>query len=143
VKLQPLFEDRPFPLQLIGAIVVPVIFGIVTGMALGWNGVVYWILIGPLAILGGLIAGTEHNGPGEGFIRGLLGGLVYGSFVLIGFEIVNTDAKAYLGDPQVGLVFVTTLVGGLLGALGGAYRGKLERDQGPPGARPPTASAAP
>ena len=45
----------------------------------------------------------EHSGGDEGFVRGLLGGLVYGSFVLIGFEIVNTEAKAYLGEPQVGL----------------------------------------
>ena len=72
-------------------------------------------------------------------MRGLLGGLVFGSFVLLGFEIVNTEAKAYLGEPQVGLVFATTLIGGVLGALGGAYRVKLERDQA---AGPPTASAA-
>jgi hypothetical protein len=35
MKLPPLFEDRPFALQLLGAIVVPVIFGIITGFALG------------------------------------------------------------------------------------------------------------
>jgi hypothetical protein len=141
MKLQPLFEHRPFALQLIGAIVVPVIFGIVTGLALGWNGVVYWILVGPLAMIGGFLGGTEHDGADEGFVRGLLGGLVYGSFVLIGFEIVNTEAKAYLGHPQVGLVFATTLIGGLLGALGGGYRARLERDQA--SGAPPTASAAP
>ena len=104
MKLPPLFEDRPFVVQLVGAIVVPVVFGIVTGLALGWNGIVYWILVGPLAIIGGFLGGMEHSGADEGFVRGLLGGLVYGSFVLIGFEIVNTEAKAYLGEPQVGLV---------------------------------------
>jgi hypothetical protein len=129
MKLQPLFEDRPFALQLIGGIVVPVIFGIVTGLALGWNGVVYWILVGPLAMIGGFLGGTEHSGADEGFVRGLIGGLVYGSFVLIGFEIMDTEPKAYLGEPQVGLVFATTLVGGILGVLGGAYRAKLEREQ--------------
>jgi hypothetical protein len=141
MKLPPLFEDRPFVVQLIGAIVVPVVFGIVTGFALGWNGVVYWILVGPLAIIGGFLGGMEHYGAEQGLARGLLGGLVYGSFVLIGFEIVNTEAKAYLGDPQVGLVFATTLIGGVLGALGGGYRARLERGRaaGPP----PTASAAP
>jgi hypothetical protein len=141
MKLPPLFEHRPFVVQLVGAIVVPVVFGIVTGLALGWNGIVYWILVGPLAIIGGFLGGMEHSGADEGFVRGLLGGLVYGSFVLIGFEIVNTEAKAYLGEPQVGLVFATTLIGGVLGALGGAYRAKVERDQA--GGAPPTASAAP
>jgi hypothetical protein len=129
MKLPPLFEDRPVAAQLIGGILVPVVFGIVTGLALGWNGVVYWILVGPLAILGGFLGGMEHDGRDDGFVRGLIGGLVFGSFVLIGFEIANTEAKAYLGEPQVGLVFVTTFVGGILGALGGAYRGKLEREQ--------------
>jgi hypothetical protein len=105
------------------------VFGIITGLALGWNGVVYWILVGPLAIIGGFLGGMEHDGGDDGFVRGLIGGLVFGSFVLIGFEIANTEAKAYLGEPQVGLVFVTTFVGGILGALGGAYRGRLERDQ--------------
>jgi hypothetical protein len=143
MKLQPLFEDRPFALQLIGAIVVPVVFGIVTGLALGWNGILYWILVGPLAVIGGFLGGTEHLGSGEGFVRGLLGGLVYGSFVLIGFEIANTEAKAYLSHPQVGLVYATTLIGGVLGALGGAVRAKLERDPRLPRARPPTASAGP
>jgi hypothetical protein len=129
MKLQPLFEDRPFALQLIGGIVVPVIFGLITGLALGWNGVVYWILVGPLALAGGFLGGMEHDGADDGFVRGLLGGLVFGSFVLLGFEITNTEPKAYLGEPQVGLVFVTTLVGGILGALGGAYRARLEREQ--------------
>jgi hypothetical protein len=129
MKLQPLFEDRPVALQLIGGIVVPVVFGIITGLALGWNGVVYWILVGPLALIGGFLGGTEHDGAGDGCVRGLVGGLVYGSFVLIGFEIMNTDAKAYLGHPQVGLVFATTFIGGVLGALGGAVRARLEREQ--------------
>jgi hypothetical protein len=129
MKLQPLFEDRPVALQLIGGIVVPVAFGIVTGLALGWNGVVYWILVGPLALIGGFLGGTEHDGADEGFVRGLIGGLVYGSFVLLGFEIMDTEPKAYLGEPQVGLVFATTFIGGILGALGGAVRAKLEREQ--------------
>jgi hypothetical protein len=129
MKLQPLFEDRPVALQLIGGIVVPVVFGLVTGLALGWNGVVYWVLVGPLALAGGFLGGMEHDGADDGFVRGLIGGLVFGSFVLLGFEITNNEPKAYLGEPQVGLVFVTTFVGGILGALGGAYRAKLEHEQ--------------
>ena len=114
-------------MQLVGGILVPVIFGILTGLALGWNGVVYWVLVGPLALIGGFLGGIEHPSTDEGFLRGLIGGLVYGSFVLIGFEIVNTEAKAYLGEPQVGLVFATTIIGAILGALGGYYRSRLDR----------------
>ncbi len=127
MALPPHFQDRPFSVQLLGGIVVPIVFGIVTGLALGWNGVVYWILVGPLALTGGFLGGMEHSTADEGFLRGLIGGLVYGSFVLIGFEIANTDAKAYLGEPQVGLVFGTTVIGGVVGALGGHYRMRLNR----------------
>ena len=136
MKLLPPFEERSFAEQVVAAIVVPMVFGIITGLALGWNGIVYWILIGPLAVAGGFLGGLDHRGADDGFIRGLISGLVYGSFTLIGFEIANTDAKAYLGEPQAGLVFVTTFVGAILGALGGWYRPRLER-------RPPPAGRAP
>ena len=69
----------------------------------------------------------DHRGGDDGFVRGLISGLVYGSFTLIGFEIVDTEAKAYLGEPQVGLVFAATLIGGILGAIGGWYRLRVER----------------
>ena len=98
--------------QIIGGVVVPMVFGLLTGFALGWNAVLYYVLVGPLAIGGGFIGGMEHRSADEGFVRGAIGGLVYGSFVLLGLEILNTEPEAYLGDPQVGLVFVTTIVGG-------------------------------
>ena len=74
------------------------------------------MLAGPIAIGGGFLGGMEHRGADEGFVRGAIGGLVFGSFILLGFEMLNTEPKAYLGDPQVGLVFATTLFGCILGA---------------------------
>ena len=123
----PLFEDRPVALQIVGGIVVPMIFGLVTGFALAWNEVAYLVLVGPIGILGGLLAGTEHRGADEGFVRGLIGGLVFSSFILLGLEILNEAPTADLPDPQAGLVFFITLVSGGLGALGGGYRARLER----------------
>jgi hypothetical protein len=128
MPLPPAFEDRTPVEQIIGAIVVTLIFGLVTGLALGWNEIVYYILVGPIALLGGFVGGMEHRGGEEGFLRGAVGGLVYGSFILLGLEILNTEPKAYLGEPHVGLVFVTTIVGAILGALGGSYRARRERE---------------
>jgi hypothetical protein len=127
VKLPQPFDERPFALQVAGGIVVPMAFGLITGFALGGNEIVYYILAVPLAIAGGFLGGIEHRGADEGLVRGAIGGLVFGSFVLLGLEIVNTEPKAYLGDPQAGLVFVTTLGGAILGALGGSWRGRQER----------------
>jgi hypothetical protein len=127
VEQIPLFEDRPVAVQIVGGIVVPMLFGLVTGFALAWNEVVYLILVGPVAIAGGLLAGTEHSGADQGFMRGLIGGLVFSSFILLGLEIMNDEPTAEIPDPQVGLVFFITLVSGVLGALGGGYRARLER----------------
>jgi hypothetical protein len=127
VKLPQPFDERPFALQVAGGIVVPMVFGLITGFALGWNEIVYYILAVPLAIAGGFLGGIEHRAADDGLVRGAIGGLVFGSFVLLGLEIVNTEPKAYLGDPQAGLVFVTTLGGAILGALGGSWRGRQER----------------
>ena len=63
-----------------------------------------------------------------GAVRGALGGLVFGSFILLGLEILNNEPEAYLGEPQVGLVFVTTIAGSILGAAGAAYRVRRERE---------------
>ena len=126
MHLPPLFEDRPFWLQLLGLVVVPLIFGVLSGFALGWSEVLYLIMVGPIALIGGFLGGIEHRGFEDGFIRGLLGGLVYGSFILLGHKIAGTDPKAELPDPQVGLVILTTVVGGILGGLGGRFRARRE-----------------
>jgi hypothetical protein len=127
MKLPPLFDERPFWLQVAGGIVVPMVFGMVTGFVLSWHEILYYVLAGPVAIVGGFLGGIEHRGADDALVRGAIGGLVFGSFILIGLEIMNIEPKAHLGDPQAGLVFVTTLGGAILGAAGGAWRGRQER----------------
>ena len=126
MHLPPVFEERPFALQLLGLVVIPVIFGLLTGFALGWSEVLYLIMVGPIALLGGFLGGIEHRGWEDGFVRGLVGGLVYGSFILLGHKIAGTEAKAELADPQVVLVILTTVIGGILGGLGGRFRARRE-----------------
>jgi hypothetical protein len=127
VTLPPTFDERPFWLQVLGGIVVPVVFGLVSGFALGWSELVYYVLVGPIAIAGGFLAGAEHRSVEEAVLRGAIGGLVFGSFILIGHEIANNEPKAHLPDPQAGLAFVTTLGGAILGGLGAYWRTRRER----------------
>jgi hypothetical protein len=127
MKLPPPFDERPFWLQVVGGIVVPMVFGIFTGFVLTWHEILYYVLAGPIAIAGGFLAGVEHRGADDGVVRGAIGGLVFGSFILIGLEIMNDEPKAEIPHPQVGLVVFITLVSGGLGALGGGYRARLER----------------
>jgi hypothetical protein len=134
VKLPPPFDERPFWLQVLGGIVVPVVFGLLCGVALGWNEIVYYVMVGPLAIAGGFLGGIEHRNVDDGVLRGAIGGLVFGSFVLIGHEIANDEPKAHLPDPQGALAFVTTLFGAILGGLGAYWRSKRP-EPGPAPAR--------
>jgi hypothetical protein len=127
MPLPPAFEERSAAAQLAGGIVVPVVFGLLTGFALGWSEVLYLIMVGPIGIVGGFLGGIEHREPAEGFVRGLIGGLVYGSFILLGHEIAGTDAKAHLPDPHAVLAVVTSLAGGVLGALGARFRARREQ----------------
>jgi hypothetical protein len=131
MHLPPAFEDRPVALQLIGGVVVPAVFGLLTGFMLGWNEILYYVMAGPLGIGGGFLAGVEHRGADEGVLRGAMGGLVFGSFILLGHEITGGAPKAHLPDPEAGLVFVTTLFGAILGGFGGRYRARRERAIGP------------
>ena len=138
MKLPPLFEERPFWLQVAGGIVVPLVFGLVCGFALGWSEILYYVLAGPIAILGGFLGGIEHRGADDGLVRGVIGGLIFGSFILIGHEIANNEPKAHLSDPQGALVFVTALGGAILGALGGYWRSR----QPEPGPAPAQAGSS-
>src|SRR5215211_2055426 len=113
MPLPPAFEDRNAVEQIVGVVVVTMVFGILCGFALGWNEIVYYILVGPVALAGGFVGGMEHRSADEGGVRGAMAGLVFGSFVLLGLE------------------FVTTIVGGIMGALGASYRARRERELGP------------
>ena len=124
MKLPPLFFERPVWLQIAGGIVVPLVFGLLCGFVLGWSEILYYVLAGPIAIAGGFLGGIEHRNPDEGAVRGLIGGLVFGSFILLGHEIANNEPKANLSDPQGGLVIVTALGGAILGWLGARWRSR-------------------
>src|SRR5215210_2908731 len=132
MRTAPLFADRPPAAQLAGALVVPAAFGAVCGLVLASSATAYWVLQG-VAALGGLLAGLEHRNASEGADRGLLGGLVFGSFLLLAHAIDGREAQASLGEwPGLLLVF-TSIAGCLLGALGGAIRsGRASRTEHEP-----------
>ena len=127
---QPLLLDRPFPLQLFLAIVLPVAFGVLTGWMLSTSEPGYLVL-SLLGILGGIGAGYDHLGSDQGFVRGLLGGALFGLGILATHSLVDKVAKAHLVEPQWILVIITTILGGLFGAWGGSLRAKREAKGAP------------
>lgn len=122
-----LLRERPVGLQIVLAGIVPALFGAVTGWALGVNETAY-IVLSVLGIGGGYLAGMEHRGAGEGAIRGVIGGALFGSFILITAEVLDKEHKAHLPEPEILLVVITTAFGVGLGALGGRARVRREAE---------------
>jgi hypothetical protein len=123
VRLPPLFSSYPQGLQFGLGIALPAGFGLVTGIVLGISEPAYLVL-NVLGIGGGFFAGLEHRTPGEGALRGVNGGLLFGAFILFGHEFSGMAAKAQLPEPHILLVVITTAFGALLGALGGRMRAR-------------------
>lgn len=109
--------------EFIAAIVVPVVFGLITGLTLGWSEPVYLVL-SFLGIAGGYAAGMEHDVALEGLYRGILGGLLFGTSILLAHQLSDAEPKAHLPHPEMVLVVITTLFGAVLGTLGARARAK-------------------
>ncbi len=120
-----LLKSHPPRLQLILALVVPAVLGLVTGILLGISEVAYLVL-SVLAIGGGYFAGKEHIGASEGATRGFTGGILFGTFILAGHALTGLERQAHLPEPEILLVVITTVAGIILGALGGRSREKIE-----------------
>jgi hypothetical protein len=100
---------------------VPSAYGFVCGVALDKSKTLYIVLI-VLAALGGVLAGFEMYGSGQGALRGLVGGTLFGAFVLIGHSVVSGDATVKLPHPAILLLVFTIVPGVALGAWGGRLR---------------------
>jgi len=120
-------------------LVVPLVLGAVAGVLLGISAAAYWA-VGVIAFIGGILAGFEHADGWDGADRGLVGGTLYGTGLLVAHAIAGTDAKVELPGFAPILVVFTAIIGMLLGALGGKIRGGAMRRRGLP--VPPTRRTA-
>jgi hypothetical protein len=126
----PLFRERPTVLKIVTGLVVPAAFGAVTGLVLGVSSAGYWVL-SLVALAGGILAGFEHPTGWEGADRGLVGGTVFGTFLLLAHALAGTHAKVALPGFEPILVVFTAIVGMFAGALGGRLRRGGATEQSP------------
>jgi len=120
-----LLSDRPNGQGVVVAMVVPIAFGALAGWALGVSEIGYLVLA-LLGIAGGYVAGLEHDYPIDGVYRGMLGGLLFGSSILITNGLIDKEPKAELPHPETLLIVITAGFGLLLGWLGARSRAKRD-----------------
>lgn len=126
-----LFRDRPRAVQIVLGGVIPALLGVAAGILIGASTGAYWALAAVVSI-GGVLAGFEHEDGWGGADRGLVGGALYGTALLITHAIAGTTAKVSLGSFPPFFAVVTAIIGMLLGALGGRIvRGLRERGAQP------------
>ena len=112
-------------------LVVPSVYGFATGIALDKSQPLYIVLI-ILAAIGGVLAGFEMYGSGQGAVRGVVGGTLFGLFILLAHQVVSGDATVKLPHPAILYLIFTVVPGAALGAWGGRLRFEYEeRNESP------------
>jgi len=136
MPLPVLFRDRSRPFQIVTGGVVPAAIGALAGVLVGISTGAYWA-VAILAGVGGFLSGFEHQDGWGGADRGLVGGAIYGTSLLVAHAIAGTTAKVSLGSFPPLLAVVTAIFGMFLAAAGGRLaRAQREKLAGPVEAEP-------
>ena len=133
MRLPPLLSHYPRPVQLFLVVVLPALYGALTGYLLGVSAPAY-VVLSLLGVLGGIGAGLDHLGAAAGARRGVLAGSIFGGAILIAHAIHGASAKVDLPDPPVLLLVFTTVLAVAFGAFGGWIRERTVQPGELPGA---------
>jgi hypothetical protein len=105
----PRWEEMSPARRVFEALVLPVGWGILCGLALGVSEPLYLVGV-VIGILGGVGGGMQHATSRDALIRGLWAGTLFGLSILLGFEIGGADeATVELPDPSVLLLAFTVI----------------------------------
>jgi hypothetical protein len=122
--------DRSLAAQIVLVVIIPVVFGLITGYFLGKSKTVY-IALNVVAAIGGYVAGWEHRSAREAAVRGVIGGAFFGAGILLMHQITGDRTVIDLTNPKIVLIGFTAGFGAILGAFGAGGRATREQ-KGPP-----------
>jgi len=128
MKPPPLFSTLPRSAQVQLAGLGPLLFGMVCGFLLEATAGGYWV-VSTVGLLGAVSSGMEHSGAPAGARRGLLAGSLFGIGVVLAHVIARERELVTIPHPAALMILVTSVIGTLFGAAGGAARSKLEKRQ--------------
>jgi hypothetical protein len=111
--------------RVFDALILPSVFGLLCGLALGASAPLYLVGV-VLALLGGIGGGAQYETRRDALIRSLVGGTLFGLFILLGFELGGEhEAKVDLPHPGILLLVLTIVPSIFLHWLGWKLRPRL------------------
>ena len=121
----PQWDEMSGGRRFFDAVLLPAGFGLLCGLALGVSALLY--LIGViLALLGGIGGGAQYARRNDALLRSLVGGGLFGVFILLGFELGGGgEAEVDLPDPHILLLIFTVVPSVFLHWLGWRLRPRL------------------
>jgi hypothetical protein len=122
-----LLRDRPRPVQVLVAGVIPTAIGALQGVLIGASAAAYWA-VALVALIGAFVSGFEHRDGWGGADRGFFGGLFYGIALLVVHKLVGSSAKVSLGSFPP-LQAVITAIFGMLAAAAGGRIARVKRER--------------
>jgi hypothetical protein len=125
------FTELPAAARFQIAILGPLLVGAICGFLLGESASGWWLAQGA-GVVGGVAGGFEHHGAGQGALRGLVAGVLFGLGIVAADVISGDPPRATAPDPIGLIVPLAAVVGSGLGALGGALRSREQRRRSVP-----------
>ena len=117
----PLLTSRPPALQVLLVLLGPLLTGAVGGWLLGESSTWYLVYV-TVMIVAGVGTGMEHATRQGGALRGLSGGALFATSILVTHELIGGPMAATLPSPPVLIVAIYGAAGTLFGTLGAALR---------------------
>jgi hypothetical protein len=121
----PQWDEMSLGRRIWEGLVLPSGFGLLCGLALGVSAALYLVGVA-LSLLGGIGGGAQYARRGDALLRGLVAGTLFGTFILLGFELGGEgEAKVELPHPHVVLLVFTVVPSLFLHWLGWRLRPRL------------------
>jgi hypothetical protein len=120
-----LYRDQPRAQQIAGPLAGPIVVGIVCGWLLGVSAVAYYVLT-LSAIIGGILAGYEHDSLVGGAARGAFIGFLFSLSICEMHRLIGNDALANTPKPIELIIPVFTVISLVLGVIGATLRRRTE-----------------
>lgn len=119
-----LFKTRSLGFKIFALVIAPLMYGAITGIALGASAAAYWVLIA-IGVVAAISSGYEHDEPLAAMCRGSLSAALFTGGLLGILWITGSTPRVVLPPPSVFLP-MNCIAGAVICAAGAWRRHRAE-----------------